>query len=80
MSYQEIPNHRLLPRTILDQYSQGYGKSINKEELPTELLIDLDYYNEKPHMLSQFVVKKWFEQGLLDSYEEHRNLELVNRR
>ena len=80
MSYKEIPHHRLLPRTILDEYKRGFGLPMNKEDLPDQLLTDFDYYTDKPHMLSQFIVKKWFENGLLDSYEEHRNLELVNRR
>lgn len=80
MSYVEIPHHRLLPRTIIDEYKRGFGSEVTNTDLPEELLADLEYYTERPHMLSQFVVKKWFEQGLLNGYAEHRNLELVNRR
>jgi hypothetical protein len=80
MSYKEIPNHRLLPRTVIEQYCNGLGYQEDKDSYPLELIADYEYYTEKPHMLSQYVVKKWYEQGLLNSYAEHANLELVNRR
>ena len=82
MSYIEVPTHRILPRTIIEQYSYGLGHSIEKDSYPADLVSDFEYYTEKPHMLSQYVVEKWYQQGLLNGYNEHANLELelVNRR
>lgn len=71
MAYQELEQHRILPRTLIDYYFQGYKDKAFEHGLnnggeptcPEKLLAETAYFSKSPHMLANWILKKWYDEG-----------------